>query len=193
MKGKPKPIYKGIELDSTEEVEFYMWLEEAHEAKIIDAFGYKPDRFLLIEGANHFVEKQLKTKTNIVERQLLKPHTYQPDFVFCPYEIFWTKFNTSLIKFEDKPDIYCDIKGTFNRGQFDSDFTFRINQKLMYAKFKIYVNKVVLKPMKVGKTIREGFFKQTWVPTGCAWMKNRIEPTRRKSYEDCKLLSEITL
>lgn len=188
--------YLNMELDSKEEYEFIKWLEEASKNGFIKEWQYKPVVWEITPKVTYPVEKQLKTKTKIVDKFLLHPLTYEPDFRIEFNDSFFFVFGKDVLTnikkqvFEDgsmlgtiniATDIWIDVKGTFN--QQDAHRRFSVIQKVIFDKKGIFVNMV----------IPEKFFKKTWVPLACAFMKNRIEPTRRKAYANCKLLSEIII
>jgi len=187
-----------IEYDSKEEIEFVMWVEEAAEAGFIRDCQYHPITWEITPKVTYPVTKQLKTKSKLVDKFLLHPLTYEPDFKIEFNESFFSTFGedalSNIARMETKnqlgqvletiyrsPDIWIDVKGIFN--QQDAHRRFSVIQKVIFDKMGTYVNMV----------IPEKFFNKTFVPSNCAWMKNRIEPTRRKAYIKCKLLSEIKI
>jgi hypothetical protein len=160
-KKKEKPVYKEIEFDSNEEIEFYMWCEEAKEAGIISDFKYHPHTYELCEKKTYTIEKQLKTKVKTVERELLKPHVYTPDF--------WVSGHTKgIFKFENDFYKVIDVKGGFQ--QFHDSKVFSMNQKWMHEKHGIYVEKIV----------PEDFFKKTFCPEGAR--RTKVKGIPRKKY-----------
>ena len=174
-----KHEYKGVQYDSSEEVEFVMWLEEAQDNGFVGSWMYHPNKYEITpkQMATRLVE--LKTKTKTVEKTLLRPHTYEPDFLIFVNGKRWLHIakHTKLLK--TSVGCFVDVKGTFDRNK--SNTIFSINQKLMYDKYHIYVNKVV--PAKL--------FRQTFVPKGCAYMKNRKVLAMRKPYKDCVFIEEF--
>lgn len=162
-KSKNKPTYNEIEFDSNEEIEFYHWIQEAMEYGFIKDFSYNVKSYDLSPKVSVNIEKQLKTKTKIVSKHLLNAHIYTPDFIFEVGEKF------PLL--EDKHGLYSpdgtfviDVKGSFQLH--DGSRSFSMNQKWMYDKYGIYVNKVI--PKK--------FFSKTWVPEKCRF----TEKTRKE-------------
>ena len=150
---KRKHTYNGVEFDSNEEIEFYLWCEEAYEAGIITHFTYQPQAFILSERASVYEIKKLKTKKKFVDKFLFHPHKYTPDFEIVAKEI---KALTKTSMF-----YYVDVKGGFSI--YNNHREFSINQKWVYDKFGHYINKV--EPLK--------FFGKTWVPELARYTKTR--------------------
>lgn len=156
-------------MDSQEERDFYEWLLEAENHGLVSNIAYHGGQFELSGRATIDVQEQMKTKIKMVEKFLLHPHRYEPDFVFVwqgLFNPFTTLQNTTWV----------DVKGTF--GKYGDTKQFRINQKWMFQKFGIYVNEV----------IPENLFKKTWLPEAC-----RLTPKTRKpvkKYVGCKSIKE---
>ena len=175
-----KHEYKGVQYDSSEEVEFVMWLEELGHAGYIVDWHYHPNKYELTPKQTYDETIILKTKMVTRTKTLLRPHTYEPDFIVSIRMSKCTElFEQIKLKEYSKATYFFDVKGTFDRNK--SNTIFSINQKLMYDKYHIYVNKVV--PAKL--------FKQTFVPKGCAYMKNRKVLTMRKPYKNCVFIEEF--
>jgi len=176
MMKKQKPVYKGVEFDSREEIEFYMWLDEAaNHGLIFDGFTYQPMPYELSSKRTRLEVKQLKTKTKKVEKHLLHPHKYTADFQFRltmkgeRLNIFIADRSTGLV--------VVDVKGGFN--QHGGDREFSINQKWVFDKYGVYVNKVV----------PEKLFEASWCPVEA----RLTEKTRqvKKKYENCRTIEEF--
>ena len=166
---QPKDI-NPTEMDSDEERQFYDWLIEAESVDLVSNIEYHPGSFTLAERASVQIEQQLKTKTKTVEKFLLHPHSYTPDFVFVWHGLFspfFTRQNCTWV----------DVKGSF--GLHGDSKQFRLNQKWMWARYGIYVNEVV--PVKL--------FKKTWVPESCRWTPKQKKPV--KKYVGCKTIDEF--
>ena len=163
MAKKNNYIYKDIEYDSKEEIEFKIFLEEAQSFNIIQDYIYQPPTYELIPKAT-YVDNKGKTRT------LFRAHNYTADWLIYPTELF-DKLNHGLKKNSDGTYL-IDIKGMFNKN--GGDRIFPIHQKLLYDKYKIIVNKVV----------PEVFFKQANIaPEGLRWNKNiKKEKTLKKSF-----------
>jgi len=167
----------GIGFDSQEEIEFYHWCKEAKEHGYIKDFVYHPEPFVLAKRVTVKEEKVLKTKVKTVERFLLHPHEYTTDFFIMPTEKF-EEYKHGLVS--SISVFYIDVKGGFDI--YHNEREFSINQKWMYAKYGIFVNKVV----------PEKFFKRTWVPA--AAMLAPKKKTIKKKYVGLKKINnKITL
>ena len=140
--------------DSQEEVWFSAWLHEAQEKGYVIYHKYHPSSFLLSVNQTYKVEKQLKTKVKVIHKHLLRPHWYQADFKVAFSKSFLESFKTKL--YSTGEYYWIDIKGQYANARNSSAVTFPINQKWVYEKYNVFVNKVV----------PERFFKHTWVPNG---------------------------
>lgn len=186
-KAKKMIEYKGIKFQSKEELEFFHWLLEAREAGFVSEFEYEPTTFTLAESKY------------AGERFLLHKQLYTPDFQIKFTEKFNLTFNNPLYLVDNES--FVDVKGVYAHGNSmnSSAYTFPVLQKWLYDKLNIYVNKIIVRDMTVKDNIRGGrkvtkvgFFSKTWVPKEVAFMKNRKEQTRVKSFEHCKLLNEVS-
>lgn len=139
-----------IQFDSREELLFYRWCKEAKEAGYLRNFNYHPEPFKLSERVALHYCKQLKTKIKEVEKFLLHPHEYTADFTIEPHPVF-DDFSHGLEMRGDEL-YFIDVKGGFNL--YNNHREFSINQKWVYEKYGIFINKV--EPEK--------FFAKTWRP-----------------------------
>jgi len=199
MAKKQKPVYKGVEYDSTEEVEFVYWLEEAKAAGYIHDFTYHPKTFTLAES--------VRIDSPIFGMHKINDVEYTPDFaVFAtPEQVdrLNLKFNHGLYFHRLHPTCFTahiDIKGNFVRGSAPnaSAATYSIKAAWMFDKHKLYINKVIARDMAVKnkttgarKVTKPGFFSKTWCPEAAAWMKARKERTRIAAFAGCKLIGEV--
>ena len=159
------------EIDSMEEVYFIWWLQELYRNNyIVNPVHYQGNSYELSSNVNIKKVMQMVTKTKVIERQLLKPHIYTPDFrvqwlanaylVFVKPYLHGQDVDSKVpLIFEDTSDIVStgtliEIKGTFSRQGGKSDIIFSINQKWLYQSRGLYVNKV-----KIPK-----FFEETFTP-----------------------------
>ncbi|MDB4302158.1 hypothetical protein N9924_01185 [bacterium] len=169
-----KTKYKGIEFDSQEEIEFYMWYKEAEEAAIFYDLHMQVE-YDLSPRQSRKETKELKTKTKIVDKFLLHPHKYTSDFEFIIFDNYLKhKFPFVL---NENYFIIVDVKGSFN--QHGGDREFSINQKWLYHEQGDYVNKVV----------PEKLFKATWCPK-----EARLTPKTKqvkKKYARMKTIEEF--
>ena len=148
---KKNYLFDNQEFDSQEEIEYYCWLKEAQGLGIVEHYIYHPASFVLSERKSRTITKQLKTKTKEVDQFLLHPHSYTADFKI--------KFTDKINEFKHKLVIinnisYIDVKGTFVGKYNTSGVTFPLNQKWLYDKYNVFVNKLI--PKK--------HFKDTFVP-----------------------------
>lgn len=149
---------------------------------IITSYDDSPKPIELLPKDTIVYQKHLKTKTKRVEQTLFHPTRYNADFVItAPAKSVHTFFDDIKMPVHDganrmlghyQPDvheykIWVDIKSEINRfGKSDSDVTFPLKQKLLWATRKMYVNKVMLFPAKGAKTNKgNGFlFSDTFIP-----------------------------
>ena len=167
--------------DSPEEFEFDSWCREAGQAGFLAEFTYHPDPFKLSERAAIKVLKKMKTKVKEAEKFLLHPHEYTPDFKLSFDIIRWGDMAPMFEKAEviaaNDGYVYIDIKPVFSR--FHDAKSFSINQKWVYAKYGVYVNKIVPKQ----------WFKATWTPEAARYTQktNKL----RDCYKNFRTLNQI--
>lgn len=140
-------LNKTIQLDSLEEWQVYNWVLELYNLGVILEYEYQPEEFQL-SPKYQFVPAFNNPKNK--EKSLLQSHEYTADFKL----VFDVKFGEVLSAYfkisknmvsGKKIIIYIDIKGTFQPN--GGARTFSINQKLVFEKYGIYVQKVVPKDM----------------------------------------------
>ena len=149
-----------MSFDSVEEEWFSEWLGTAEKRGLVESIIYHPSSFLLSERQSLKVTKHLKTKTKTIDKFLLHPHKYTPDFVFYKRDPL-DQYPHDLIDC-NKGIVFVDVKGAFSGGRNNnSSITFPISQKWVYDKYKVFVNKVV----------PEKFFHKTFVPKSIAYGK----------------------
>lgn len=184
-----KTTFEGIEFDSQEEVDFYIFLQDCSLYGLVESVVHQPGPYELVPKAVRHVWKHFKTKPpRQEERTLFQGHNYTPDF-----EVRWTpKFlrtfpHAKLLLVEtDGTEIadpaeewkgslhgLIDVKGGFNRH--GGDRIFPIHQKLMWHKYHLPVTKVVPD---------EFFVELGVVPDRLKWMKNRKTKTARRRFEN---------
>jgi len=137
--------------DSEEEYHFAHWLNGAESAKWIWDCEYHPKTYILAERASVEIPKNLKTKTKFVDKFLFHTHEYTPDFKFKAMCAWVYNFLTP-VDAKDETGFVIDVKGSFNK--FGDPKQFSINQKWMWWRHGIYVQKIV--PCEL--------FLKTWVP-----------------------------
>jgi len=157
--------------DSPEELWMGWWLKEVQEAGYIDSFQLHPESYLLAPVFSYNYDKHLKTKTKMLESNLLSPHIYSPDFLVNWHKnargIFWNSISDRVqlksIPFvaqeipDGNNDYYSiiEIKAVFSK--FHAGREFSINAKWVMQKFGVYVNKVII-------SNKTGLFKDTFCP-----------------------------
>lgn len=180
--GQTSLVYKGIKMDSDEEVFVAMWLEELKNKRIIEDWIKVKDSWPLTEGlkVKYIEKKQLKTKIKEINKQkiLLRPSEYTPDFkVIFNYQyenrfissISTTeyRFNPNSVFFSTDTDFaYLEVKPGFDQNNMERSF--KNNQKFIWDKFKIFVN--LVEPISL--------FKSTFMPKEAApYFKYKKAPT----------------
>lgn len=176
LKGKNKHCYNDIEFDSNEEIEFYKWFEVAKQNGYVEKIIYQPESYILSDKKTlKYTTINKKTKAEIIkEKHLFQPHVYTADFIIYTTDKFENDFPKHNLKTTIEKEYVIDVKGDFQK--FDGKRSFSINQKWVYDKHNIYVNKVI--PFK--------FFKQTFCPSTCYYSKKNNKPYTR--FKDCKVL-----
>ena len=146
---------KDLEVDSQEEQEFVRWLNEAVRLGIVGDFEYQPPPIQLSPSVKYQDFKTGKTKV------LFREHVYTADFILyvdpkiSPNIVCELKKDDPIKKKGDLEAFYIDIKGGFMSN--GSDRSFPMNQKWVYAKYGIYVHKLVPKDFFLKFGIIEDF------------------------------------
>ena len=156
-KKKTKLTFDGIEFDSQEELDFFWWCQEAQTHGFIERFDYHPESYKLSARASVKVLKEMKTKTKEVDKFLLHPHEYTPDFIIYATDRFGV-LNHKLFSL-DNLTFYIDVKGGFSI--YNNEREFSLNQKWIWQAYGIFINKLVPK----------AFFKQNFCPGRAAVTK----------------------
>lgn len=158
---------KREDFESDEEWHVWNWLNEAYFKGLVNGIVYQPGPFELSPRESVKVLKKLKTKTRVIDKFLFNPHVYTPDFAFTvvsdALECVFKHPNTGTYGHK----VLIDTKGCFGmRGDHRS---FSINQKWMWQKFQIYVEKI----------IPEVLFKKTWCPDVCRFSPKLCKPVKK--------------
>lgn len=151
--------------ESDEEKYFSWYLDELFDGKYVEVYILHPDNYILSDKVVYEHNKQLKTKTKILAKMLVDKHIYTADFLIKWAEhsrcIFFNSFsdrvNAKKIPFvadENRVSI-VEIKADFSK--FGMIREFSINQKWMFQKYGIYVNKIIV-------SNKNGLFKNTFTP-----------------------------
>lgn len=112
---------------SKEEDYFSWWLDDLAEKGFIKSALYEPHQYLLSDKVPGLLRKHVYTPDWIIE------FTTVPDFMkqFHIVNKMWV----------------VDIKGSFNGARNTSAITFPLNQKWMYQRYGIYVDKIIPKEL----------------------------------------------
>jgi hypothetical protein len=153
--------------DSDEERYASWYFDELVEYHILNEYFYHPKPFPLSDRVAHECFEEKKTKTKHVEKFLMHPHNYQADFLlywnpswegrFFMTLDGWLDLNYPFIanmSTKKVPYTVVDVKGSFAGKHNNSAVTFPLDQKWVYNKHKIYVQKIIPKDL----------FKETFIP-----------------------------
>lgn len=151
---KSKCFYKGTRVDSREEIEFFSWLDSLPKDILIE-YEYQPPSFEIFPSIKTNV---FKSENKMIERVILRRHVYTADFKLKFNSQYLNQLSELFIITENSIkeekdiglttiEVYVDVKGTFNR--FSGDRVFSLNQKMVFSKYGIFVNKVVPKKLKM--------------------------------------------
>lgn len=153
------------DFDSLEETHFSWYLQQLQDNGIIIKWTYHPPPFLLSERTVHVYEKMLKTKTVVKDSVILNDHKYTADFLIHWNPQWKGKFFINLHENKCWKDAYfiaqgernftvVDVKGSFMGPRNNSAVTFPLDQKWVYQRYKIYIQKII--PVNL--------FQETFVP-----------------------------
>jgi hypothetical protein len=173
-----------IEYDSAEELYFSWYLDELLAAGYIKSWKYQPKPFIITKPVKCYYSKQLKTKSKIVEATLFQGYSYTADFLITwltrsEHIFYQVIFNNGAISSKpgDVPFIaqvgentgniisVVDVKGTYNQN--DAYSRFSKDQKLVWDKYKIYVQKIITAPAVSKKGVvkpKDALFTTTFMP-----------------------------
>lgn len=183
MTNKNKLKYEGIEFDSEEEIQFYIFLRDAKKLGLIIDFSYQPKSFLLVPKAVETTVVSTKSgKQKLRTKVLYREHSYTADFwVKVNPKVYYNSVLGDYCKLRLSDDeFYVDVKGGYNR--FGGDRIFPIHQKLVFWKYHKHVNKVV--PSE--------FFQDIgYIPEELRWIKGRRKRTLKPKYSHLKSLDTI--
>ena len=186
--------------DSDDEEIFYNWCVEAKNHGIIHSFVFHPEPIEIYPEAIARVQKQLKTKVKIEEKTILRPVTYQADFLIIgDISIFNKGFTYArdkiftidmqepvqpeemIYQYGQKhavtlPKFLIDTKPS-GFTKFNDDKSFSIIRKALWHSKGIYVNKLRL----------DKFFSSAWLPMPVldkgdkVWTNPGSSPRRKRS------------
>ena len=139
-------LSKEYMVDSNEELQFFHWIDEARKFGIVLDYEYQPESFKLIEKTTYIPVFQQDQKKKPKEKHLLAEHVYTADFKLTLNKEYGSilskafKISEKNLNEDGNIVVYIDVKGGFLSN--GSGRSFSINQKLVYMKYGIYVNKV---------------------------------------------------
>lgn len=151
---KKKYIYNNITYDSKEEVEFAQWCDEAQRLGVINNYTYHCVEYLLSEKNDFF-----------------RKHIYTPDFSI--------EINDKYKNLFPMQTMVIDVKGAF--AKHDGERSFRINQKWVYDKYKVYIHKVIPKE----------WFEKYGVPELCRFTEKTKK--ERECYKNFNTIEKLFL
>ena len=171
---------ESVEVDSAEEWYFYQWLMEAYVLGLVKSYEYQPPEFKLTDKFKYvpaFGNPKQK------EKHLLADHVYTADFKIVFNRLYgerlseYFKIPIEAIDVNGDAVVWVDVKGGFNR--FAGDRNFSIHQKMIWDKYKIFVQKLV----------PEDLFKKLGAPDAAKYTIKTKAPT--KKYVGTKSLKEM--
>lgn len=183
--------------DSAEEIAVYNWCIEAVEAGLILPWSfdnpiYQPISITVADSVIKTPENNYITALENVKdskgKILLRGHSYTPDFYISLTDKFISMFPDVISKMlrpssictdennKHIANVYIDVKGSFNLH--GGDRVFAINQKWVYQKTGILINKL----------IPDELFAYTFVPKAEKYTKKTHK--LREKYLNCKTLDE---
>lgn len=166
IKNKTTLVYKGVKFDSDEEVFVAMWLQELQDAGLVTRWSRAELPYHMTEGLkrNWIKETQLKTKLKKETKTdtLLRPSEYTPDFIINfsakGIELFVgllepeNEYETGKLFYKNTPGVILEVKPEFDQNNMER--LFKLNQKFLWNKEKIFVN--LVEPVAL--------FKKTFLP-----------------------------
>lgn len=145
---------------SNEERFFLDWLKELESKGLCSNIKEQPKTYKLGVPLIYTFDKKLKTKTKTIEKTILQPVTYTPDFEFKLdsklADILYNgeSFDSPLfIKLPEQDIFIVDTKGTFKSN--NSDISAPIKIKWVWQIYKEYIQ--LIKPFG-------GLFDKTFYP-----------------------------
>lgn len=173
-----------VSFDSKEEEYFSWYLEELLQHGYIKSYKHQPKPFVITEPVHALQIIRGKKKQRTRSAMLLRPHEYQADFLIRwndkAEHVFFVTIKEILSGTFERYDTYpfiansgpqeepysvVDVKGSFSQN--DAYRRFSIDQKLVFQKARIYVQKVIPAPAisKEGKIkTPSALFLRTFVP-----------------------------
>lgn len=161
---------ESIEVDSNEEWYFYSWIIEAKKLGVVLDYEYQPKEFLLTEKFKYVPAFGNPKKK---EKHLLADHVYTADFRIVFNSLYGEKLSEyfkipiEAIDANGNVVVFVDVKGGFM--MHGSDRTFSIHQKMVWDKYKTYIQKIV----------PEDLFKKLGAPEAAKYTIKTKKPTAK--------------
>lgn len=161
---------ESIEVDSNEEWYFYSWLIECKKLGVVLDYEYQPKEFLLTEKFKYVPAFGNPKKK---EKHLLADHVYTADFRIVFNSLYGEKLSEyfkipiEAIDANGNVVVFVDVKGGFM--MHGSDRTFSIHQKMVWDKYKTYIQKIV----------PEDLFKKLGAPEAAKYTIKTKKPTAK--------------
>lgn len=161
---------ENVEVDSNEEWYFYSWLIECKKLGIVLEYEYQPKEFLLTEKFKYVPAFGNPKKK---EKHLLADHVYTADFRIVFNKLYGEKLSEyfkipiEAIDTNGNVVVFVDVKGGFM--MHGSDRTFSIHQKMVWDKYKTYIQKIV----------PEDLFKKLGAPEAAKYTIKTKKPTAK--------------
>jgi len=166
IKNKTTLVYKGIKFDSDEEVFVAMWLQELQDNGLVNYWSKTEMPYPMTAGLQRDYIKETRLKTKIKRETktvtLLRRSEYTPDFLvnftqegralfvgsLDPESIFIP----GMLFYRNTPAVVIEVKPIFDQNNMER--LFKLNQKFLWERDKIFVN--LVEPI--------GLFKKTFIP-----------------------------
>jgi hypothetical protein len=185
------------EFDSNEEIHFSWYLKQLLDNNIITDWSYHPKPFLLSDRIVRVYNKILKTKTVSKDSVILNDHQYQADFLIHWNPQWKGKFFMNIHELDglhrdfafiaNKSSNFSviDVKGSFAGPHNNSAITFPLDQKWVWQKYGIYVQKIVPKKLFV-----ETFVPHRYLLTDTSGKARKIDFKVRQLLDYLVLINE---
>lgn len=176
---------------SYEETMFAEWCQAAQDHGLIEQWTEQPITWVLLESQTITIPRKLKTKTKMESKHLYRGLKFTPDSRFKltkkGRQLLEPIFKYALYTKDYKKSkwVYIDVKGSYVR-EHSEQKVFSMNRKLVYARFGVWVVKIIPYYSKGGS-----LFTQTFCPESLRYKQSVTEPTLTKKGEQCQTISEF--
>lgn len=162
--------------DSDEEYYFCHWLEEMKAIGVVISYQHHP-KPLPLSGkviVPH-LDKDRKGNPKRKDVFIMHDHIYEYDYLvllnpdyekrlFSTTDNYWKELPVVANRRKDGRLLWLvEVKPSYMKDQ-GSNTRFPLNQKWVWEKYGLYVQKVIPEDMKTEKTLTLGFFSKTFVP-----------------------------